>query len=162
MTTNTCITQLDKINQQKMADDSLQQIADDFINELEKKSLDAIRTATGLDESDVFSKQSDWVPEEGIALHFYCKRWDSNTHIALLFTTTGTFRVQFYGHGASDPRNFKFRAAINAEKSNIFERGQCVSYFDSFDLATALQEIQDVAWMLDSVFHLNNYAMQGR
>ena len=133
---------------------ALKKMADDYIKEIQKKGLDAIRMATNVDESDVFTRQENW-QEHGIALRLYSKQWGGKSNIVLLVDPNGSFCVQFYVYDISECDVSKLSAVVNDGKYTEDWEQSTIRYFGKFDnsnLDTILQEIHEVARRLDSYY----------
>lgn len=133
----------------------LKKMADDYVNELQKKGLDAIRISTDTDESDVFGWKEEW-GKDGIALRLHRKQWGGKSNITLLVTPNGSFRVQFYVYDIPDCDESKLRAVVDDGKYREFwiEQGaiRCFGYFDNSELDTILKEIQEIAQKLNTYY----------
>lgn len=142
-----------KQNYQAIRD--LQKIADDYINELQRKSLDVIRTPADIDESDVFANRNNW-GEDGIAIRLHHKKWGGKSNITFLVTPTGLFRVQFYVHDIPDSDASTLRDKVNDGKYKKFWTEQktirCFGFLDSSDLDVVLAAIQNVAQKLNAYY----------
>ncbi len=133
----------------------LKKMRDEYISELQKKGLDALRTATDIDEFDVFARQENW-NEHGLALRLYRKQWGGKSNIVLLLRPNGSFRVQFYVHDIPDTAVSKLRGTVGGGKYKKYEpETRTIHYFGDFDnpdLDIILKEIHDVAQKLSSYY----------
>lgn len=129
-------------------------MANNYINELQKKGLDAIRIPTDTDDSDVVGHKEDW-NEEGVALRLHRTQWGGKSNITLLLRPTGSFTVQFYVYDISDD-GARLRTNVDNRKygKHWIEQNtiHCFGYVDNQSLDTILKEIQDVVQKLNTYY----------
>ncbi len=129
-------------------------IANDYINELHKRALDAIRLDTDTEESVELGNKEKW----GIstALRIRRKNWGDKSNIALMVEPTGSFGVRFYVYDIQDCDVPKLRKMIVNDKYMKFwtesKTIRCFGDFENSKLDAILKEIQEVAQILNSYY----------